>query len=99
MALAVPSPDGKGSRKQMGKHTKSCLLELKLVKVVLIISGLQPGIPSSSVRPSLPKDKENRASKQIFLSELCAFGSLWLSEFISSTFHENLKAKTAKQKL
>lgn len=62
-ALAVPSPDEKGSKKQMRKHTKSCLLELKLLKVILIISGLQPGIPSCSVRSSLPKDKENRASK------------------------------------
>lgn len=44
------------------------------------------------------KVKGNGTSKQIPLPELCVFCNLWFSEFISSTYHENLKKKKAKLK-
>ena len=63
-----------------------------------VIPDFSLRFPLSSLRFSLWKVEGNGTSKQIPLPELCVFCNLWFSEFISSTYHENLKKKKAKLK-
>lgn len=61
--LALPPPDVKGSWKQTGQHSNTSLLEPGFtcswrVSLYSVTSGLQPGIPPSSIWFSLPKGEK-----------------------------------------